>query len=108
MSTATAPGPTNANNSYLSSIDFPSVDIYGVKGNIIQSGGLYGYKLAVFDPLRKQWVNDISYPRGGLMQKEKLAAAMGSLNDAAIFELINERPPTAAELKLMKEASKIP
>jgi hypothetical protein len=33
---------------------------------------------------------------------------MGSLNDAAIFELINERPPTAAELKLMKEASKIP
>jgi len=108
VSTATAPGPTNANNSYLSSIDFPSVDIYGVKGNIIQSGGLYGYKLAVFDPLRKQWVNDVSYPRGGLMQKEKLAAAMGSLNDAAIFELINERPPTAAELKLMKEASKIP
>ena len=108
VSTATAPGPTTSNNSYLTAIDFPSVDVYGVKGNIIQSDGLYGYKLAVFDPLKKEWVNDISYPRGGLMQKERLAAAMGNLNDAMIFELIYDRPPTAAELKLIKEASKIP
>jgi len=106
--TATAPGPTTPNNSYLSSIDFPSVDIYGVKGNIIQSGGLYNIKLAVFDPLKKEWVNDVSYPRGGLMQKERLAAAMSSLNDVAVFELLYDRPPTAAELKAIKQAANIP
>jgi hypothetical protein len=108
VSTATAPGPTTPNNSYLASIDFPSVDIYGVKGNLIQSGGLYQVKLTVFDPIKKEWVNDVSYPRGGLMQKEKIAAAMSNLNDSAIFELLYDRPPTAAELKAIKEASNIP
>lgn len=108
VSTATAPGPTTPNNSYLASIDFPSVDIYGVKGNLIQSGGLYQIKITVFDPIKKEWVNDISYPRGGLMQKEKIAAAMSNLNDSAIFELLYDRPPTAAELKAIKEASNIP
>lgn len=108
VSTATAPGPTTPNNSYLASIDFPSVDIYGVKGNLIQSGGLYQIKITVFDPIKKEWVNDISYPRGGLMQKEKIAAAMSNLNDSAIFELLYDRPPTAVELKAIKEASNIP
>jgi len=108
VSTATASGPTTPNNSYLASIDFPSVDIYGVKGNLIQSGGLYQMKLTVFDPIKKEWVNDISYPRGGLMQKEKIAAAMSNLNDSAIFELLYDRPPTAVELKAIKEASNIP
>ena len=108
QSTALAPGPTTPNNSYLTSIDFPSVDIYGVKGNIIQSGGLYGIKLTVFNPLIKGWLNDISYPRGGLMQKEKIAAAMANLNDAAIFELLYDIPPTAADLQGLKKASNIP
>jgi len=108
VSTATAPGPTTPNNSWLSSIDFPSVDIYGIKGNLIQSGGLYQMKLTVFDPIKKEWVNDISYPRGGLMQKERIAAALSNLNDAAVFELIYDRPPTAAELTAIKAASNIP
>jgi len=108
VSTATAPGPTTPNNAWLSSIDFPSVDIYGIKGNLIQSGGLYQMKLTVFDPIKKEWVNDISYPRGGLMQKERIAAALSNLNDAAVFELIYDRPPTAAELTAIKAASNIP
>jgi len=105
--TATADGPTTPNNSWLSSIDFPSVDIYGVKGNLIQSGGLYQIKLAVFDPIKKEWVNDISYPRG-MMEKEKIAAAQSNLNDAIVFELLHERTPTAADLDAVKAASNIP
>jgi hypothetical protein len=42
------------------------------------------------------------------MQKEKIAAAMANLNDAAIFELLYDIPPTAADLQGLKKASNIP
>jgi len=116
---STAPRPTEPTtqyNSYLSSIDFPNIDVYGVKGNLITLGAdptkpgssLYTIKLAVFDPISKTWKNDISFPRSGVLSEEAVAPAMAGFNDAVIYELLNEKPATANDINQLKSASKKP
>ena len=110
-STAYTSGPSTPENAYLSKIDFPSANVYGVKGNIVTlspESGRYTVKLNIFDPVEKKWHNDIDYPRTGMISKEALNDALRMLNDAAIFELINERPATANDLKAVESASKKP
>lgn len=110
-STAYTNGPSGPENSYLSKIDFPSANVYGVKGNIVTlspESGRYTVKLNIFDPVTKTWHNDIDYPRTGMIQKEALNDALRMLNDAAIYELINEKPATANDLKAVENASKKP
>lgn len=110
-STAYTNGPSGPENAYLSKIDFPSANVYGVKGNIVTlspESGRYTVKLNIFDPVTKTWHNDIDYPRTGMIQKEALNDALRMLNDAAIYELINEKPATANDLKAVENASKKP
>jgi len=110
MSTAPYPTqPTTSKNAYLSSVDFPNVQIYGVKANVIQaSAGRYTLRLAVYDPVEKKWYNDIQYPRKGLLNDEQGGKAIVQLNDAAIHELIYEKPMTSADAKKLQNASQKP
>jgi hypothetical protein len=108
-STALSPGTSNHNNAYLSKIDFPAIETYGIKGNIEQpSPGKYSIRVSAYDPVTKEWYEDISYPRNSLVREDQVIPLMLQLNDAAVFELLNEKVPTAEELKIVKEASKKP
>jgi hypothetical protein len=107
--TALAPGTSNHDNAYLGKMDFPSVNIFGVVGNIQKSSsGKYSIRISAYDPVRKQWFEDISYPRNQLVREDQVVPLMAGLNDAAVFELLNERPPSAEELKIIQQASKKP
>lgn len=109
--TAFTSGPSTENNSYLTKIDFPAVKTYGVKANIVTlmpNSNRYTIKLSLFDPVEKIWHNDIDFPRTGMIPAESIAEALGMLNDASIYELINETPATANDLKIVENASKKP
>jgi hypothetical protein len=108
-STGLAPGKTNVSNAYLNKIDFPNTSIYGVTGNLVSpDGSNYSIRLNLRDPLTGKWHEDIAYPKTGLMSEDKIVPAMQNLSDTDVFELINNRKATAAELKQIKEASKKP
>lgn len=109
--TAYTNGPSTPENSYLTKIDFPSVNNYGVKANIVTltpNSNRYSIKLSIYDPVQKVWHSDIDYPKGGMIPAESLTDALRLLNDAALYELINETPATTADLKQVELASKKP
>jgi hypothetical protein len=92
-------------------IDFPNVGTFGVRGNLIdvnKNGSVYTMKLAIYDPIKGTWVNDIPYPPSGLVDETQINPFMKGLNDSIVFELLYGHPPTAAELEKIKEASKKP
>ena len=105
-------GSTNPQNAYLSNIDFPRVSIYGVTGNIVtpDGGQTYSIRLNLHDPVTKQTYTDLAYPKSGMMSASQLAEAMMKLNDAAIYQIINESKtsPTTNDIDNVKEASKKP
>jgi hypothetical protein len=107
-STAYSPGQSSHTNSFLTSIDFPSVSMYGVKANIVKSNGGYSIRISGFDPETKQWQDNLAYPRTGLLSEGRIAEALINLNDAAMYELINDKAPTSADLNRVKSASKKP
>ncbi len=107
-STALSPGESNHQNSYLSSVDFPNVNTYGVKANIEQPyPNKYQIKLSVFDPIKQVWHDNIPYP-SRMIGENALYDALSGLNDSALFELLNEVPATENDLKQVKNASKKP
>jgi hypothetical protein len=113
-STAPIPNaPTTLSNSWMSSVDFPNVSIYGVKGNLVKIGtngvkDLYTIKLAIYDPTTKSWNNDISFPRSGGLTEDAAVPTMVGLNDALLYELLNEKPATSKDIQVLKTASKKP
>lgn len=110
-STALTPGESTPENSYLSKIDFPSVNIYGIKANIVTldpKSGRYSIKLSVYDPVKKIWHNDIDYPKGGMISENAIAPALKQLNDSYIYEILNETPATERDLKRVEIESKKP
>lgn len=108
-STGFTQGPTTTANAYLNKIDFPATKVYGVSGNIVTpDGNNYSIRVNVYDPVTKKVYQDIPYPRTGLMTEDQLAGALQGLSDAAIYELINDRPATASDLKQVENASKKP
>jgi len=109
--TAFTPGQSNWNNSYLTKIDFPSVQNYGVKANIVTlvpNSNRYTVKLSIYDPIQKIYHEDIDFPKSGMIPAESITDALRLLNDAALYELINETPATAGDLKQVELASKKP
>lgn len=118
--TALSPGTSNHNSAYLGKIDFPSTKLYGIKANIERTpfnkndpserndNDKYSIRISAYDPITKQWYDDIPYPRTDLVREDQVIPLMIGLNDAAIFELINEKAPTAEELKQVQQASKKP
>ena len=93
-------------NSAISSDKFPSVQYYNPKANIENIGGNYSIRISLVDPLTNTLYEDLPYPRGGTLPQTTLPNAFLMLNDAAIFELINDRPPTSKEMNELKQAAK--
>lgn len=99
---------TTPNNGFLNNTDFPNVQSYGVKANIINSDGQYQIRLAIWDPIEGKWNNDIPFPRNKFVSEEGVAPALITMSDAAIYELLHDVPPSAAELQKLKQANKKP
>lgn len=102
---------TNIGNAYLGRIDFPSVDYYGISGNIIKSknSGLYSIRVNLTDPITKKTiVEDFSYPSKSWIDEGKIYAALNGLTDAKIFQMIYGRTPTTKELNAIKQGSQNP
>ena len=99
---------TTPSNGWLNNTDFPNVQSYGVKANLINSSGQYQIRLAIWDPIEGKWNNDIPFPRNKFLSEEGVAPTLITMSDAAIYELLNDVPPSAAELQKLKQANKKP
>jgi hypothetical protein len=106
-------GRTTYNNAFLGSVDFPNVQSFGTKANLIQpdpinSPGMFQIRYTIFDPLTRQWSPEISFPRNGLIERSQIIPAMQQATDAGLFELLYDRPATAGDLQKIQKASKKP
>lgn len=106
-------GRTTPENAFLGPIDFPNVQSFGTKANLIQpdpinSPGMYQIRYTIFNPLTRQWSPEISFPRNGLMERSQIVPAMQQTSDAVMFELMYDRPATADDLQKIQKASKKP
>jgi hypothetical protein len=106
-------GRTTPENAFLGPIDFPNIQNFGTKANLIQpdpinSPGMYQIRYTIFNPLTRQWSPEISFPTNGLMERDKIVPAMQQTSDAVIFELLYDKPATAADLQKIQKASKKP
>jgi len=101
---------SNEYNSYMSNIDFPNVKTYGIKANLVPRGDGYGFRLSIFNPISKKWMRDIPYPANGApaMSAEDITNQRLGFTDAALYEMTNNRPATARDLQIIKNASKNP
>jgi hypothetical protein len=107
-STSTSAGTSSYKNAGLSNIDFPNVRMFGVGGNIEEYNGMYTIRVSGYDPISGKWVDDLPYPRNAMLTEEQVVPMMQGLSDAALFELMYGKPPSAAELKKIKDLSKKP
>ena len=101
---------TTKDNGYLNKIDFPNVNSYGIKANLIQPvTGQFQLRLAVYDPVSKEWNNDVVFPKSNnLMLSEGVAPSMINMSDEVLFELVHGRIATPNELKELKLAKQKP
>lgn len=101
---------SNEYNSYMSNIDFPNVKTYGIKANLVPRGDGYGFRLSISNPITKKWIRDIPYPAAGspAMSPEDITNQRLGFTDAALYEIINDRPATARDLQIIQKASKNP
>lgn len=108
-STSFVEGDSNHNTAFLNKIDFPSVQNYGVKGDVEQiSPGVYSVRLNLFDPISGQWYDNIPFPRNGVLREDQVMPLIKQLNDEAIYELLTDTKPSANAMNEVKAASKKP
>ncbi len=104
-------GKSTPDSAFLNRNDFPSVSIYGIKGDIIQpSPGLYAIKLNIYDPIKQIWVENISAMGSNMITENAILQHLQTLNDAAIYQILNstDKAPTTRQMKEVEEASKKP
>lgn len=108
MSTNPQGGETNIGNAKLTPADFFSVKSYGVSGNVetADGGTTYSLKMNVYDPIKKKLIENVPYPR--LLLAEEVAPILQGLTDAAVYQILNNRTATAAELQRLQNESKKP
>lgn len=101
---------TTKDNGYLNKIDFPSVRSYGIKANLIQpTPGQYQLRLAIYDPVAREWNNDVVFPKSSnLMLPEGVAPSMINMTDNVLFELVHGRTATPNELRQLQLATQKP
>lgn len=103
--TAIDGGKTNISNSYMGkATDFVNVRHYGVSGNLVTSqDGLNSIRLNITDPTtNKVLIQDLAYPDFNIPANQVNNAVLG-LTDERIFELLNNRKPSASELKTLRQ-----
>lgn len=108
LSTNPDGGTTTVANAALGPTDFFNVKSFGVSGNLksIDGGNTYSLRLNIYNPLTKTVQEDVPYPR--MLTESEVVPIMQGLTDAAIYELINEKSATSAELQRLQRASKNP
>lgn len=97
---------TNVSNAYMGNgLDFVNVNHYSVSGNLVtDQDEMSSIRLNVTDPITGEILQeDLGYPKGFLLEKNKVNAAIKGLTDEIIFEILYDRKPTAAELKKIKQ-----
>ena len=97
---------TNVSNAFIGNgLDFINVNYYGVSANLVtRQNGLSSLRLNITDPVTNEILQeDLGYPKGGLIAKNKVNTAIKSLTDEMVFEILYNRKPTAAELKKIKQ-----
>jgi hypothetical protein len=97
---------TNVSNAYMGNgLNFVNVNHYSVSANLVtEQTGLSSIRLNVTDPITGEILQeDLGYPKGFLLEKNKVNAAIKGLTDEIIFEILYDRKPTAAELKKIKQ-----
>lgn len=102
-------GDPSHQEAYLNPVDFPRVSSFGVKGDIekLKFGG-YALKVHVYDPITKQWYDNIEVGRGTPMDKSQVVKMLEGLDDSSLYQLVHEQPPTNEDLNKVKEAAKKP
>lgn len=95
---------------YLGNSDFRSVKNYGVQANVEQdpSGGGYILKLSINDPVSGRFLTNIPYPSTSVTTKEGIVKVLNNLDDAAIFEMINQKAPSAQDLDALQKSAQKP
>ena len=108
MSTSPQGGPTTIKNAALAPTNFVNVKSYGTSGNIVSGDGgvTYSLRLNIYDPSTKTLHEDIPYPR--MLLESEVVPLMNQLTDASIYQLLNNKVPTNAELKKLQNTSKNP
>lgn len=108
----TAPDPnktTSWENSGLGKINFPYVNMFGVKGNVEKAApGLYSIRLCIRDPRTGEVTNNLAYPKNSLATEAEVMTYMRQINDITAFEILNNRTPSAAEIKEIQKAQQNP
>jgi hypothetical protein len=108
MSTSPQGGPTNINNAALAPTSFVNVKSYGTSGNIVSGDGgkTYSLRLNIYDPSTKTLHEDIPYPR--MLLESEVVPLMNQLTDASLYQLLNGKVPSNADLKKLQNTSKNP
>jgi len=108
MSTSPQGGPTTIKNAALAPTNFVNVKSYGTSGNIVSGDGgvTYSLRLNIYDPSTKTLHEDIPYPR--MLLESEVVPLMNQLTDASLYQLLNNKVPTNAELKKLQNTSKNP
>ena len=106
---------TNSRNTSLKGRrDFPNIQYYTVKGNLVtksnpkSNGGLFYLQLNIKDPTTGVTIPNVTFP--GPLVKEKIASTLQALSDEDIYKILNGVNATMTEEyynKLVK-ASKNP
>jgi len=97
---------TNISNAFMgNALNFINVRHYGVSGNVVTNqNGMSSLRLNVTDPYTGQIIQEnLAYPKGGLVAKNKINSAMKGLTDEVIFEMLYNRKPTLEELKQLQQ-----
>jgi len=97
---------TNVSNAFIGNgLDFVNVNHYSVSANLVTNqNGLSSLRLNITDPITGEILQeDLGYPKGFLLAKNKVNSAIKTLTDEIIFEILYNRKPTAAELKKIKQ-----
>jgi len=108
MSTSPQGGPTTIKNAALNPTNFVNVKSYGTSGNIVSGDGgvTYSLRLNIYDPSTKILHEDVPYPR--MLLESEVVPLMNQLTDASLYQLLNNKVPTNAELKKLQNTSKNP
>jgi hypothetical protein len=108
-STSSTPGKTTWNNATLSKIYFPNVQSFGINANVDEvSPGQYSIRVNINNPLTKETLSDLAWPKNSLATEGEVIRYMQALNDITAFELLNDRSPSEKELKQIQQAKNNP